>query len=48
MERDPLGYSVSLGIPALRERIARLYGDRYGVDLDPGRVVVTSGSSGAP
>ena len=42
MERDPLGYSVSLGIPALRERIARLYGDRYGVDLDPGRVVVTS------
>ena len=42
-----LGYSVALGLPALRERIARLYGDWYDVDLDPGRVVVTPGSSGA-
>jgi aspartate/methionine/tyrosine aminotransferase len=42
-----LGYTVALGLPALRERIARLYGERYDVDLDPSRVIVTAGSSGA-
>jgi aspartate/methionine/tyrosine aminotransferase len=47
MEAGPLGYTVALGLPELRARIARLYGDWYGVDLDPARVVVTSGSSGA-
>lgn len=46
MRGDPLGYTVALGLPALRRRIARLYGDWYGVDLDPARVVVTPGSSG--
>ncbi|MCV2880811.1 pyridoxal phosphate-dependent aminotransferase [Actibacterium sp. XHP0104] len=45
--RDPLGYTVSLGIPELRERIAKLYKDWYNVDLSPDRVIVTSGSSGA-
>ncbi len=44
---DPLGYTVALGLPALRDGIARLYGDWYGVDLDPARVIVTAGSSGA-
>ena len=47
MERDALGYTVALGIPELRARIARLYGDWYNVDLDPARVIVTPGSSGA-
>ncbi|WP_425052513.1 pyridoxal phosphate-dependent aminotransferase [Psychromarinibacter sp. S121] len=47
MADDPLGYTVSLGLPALRARIAGLYRDWYGVDLDPARVVVTAGSSGA-
>ncbi|MGZ9810405.1 pyridoxal phosphate-dependent aminotransferase [Pseudoroseicyclus sp. H15] len=47
MAGDPLGYSVALGIPALRARIARHYGEWYGVDLDPGRVIVTAGASGA-
>ena len=45
MRDDALGYTVALGLPALRDRIARLYADWYGIDLDPGRVVVTSGSS---
>ncbi len=45
MAEDALGYTVALGLPALRARIARHYGETYGVDLDPGRVVVTSGSS---
>jgi aspartate/methionine/tyrosine aminotransferase len=44
---DPLGYTVGLGLPELRARIARHYADWYGVDLDPARVVVTSGASGA-
>lgn len=44
---DPLGYTVGLGLPELRARIARHYGDWYNVDLDPSRVVVTSGASGA-
>ncbi|RVV99837.1 aminotransferase class I/II-fold pyridoxal phosphate-dependent enzyme [Mesobaculum littorinae] len=47
MERGALGYTVALGLPALRARIARLYRDWYGIDLDPARVVVTSGASGA-
>ncbi|ASP21866.1 aspartate aminotransferase [Antarctobacter heliothermus] len=46
MERDTLGYTVALGLPALRARIAKLYAQWYGVDLDPARVVVTPGSSG--
>ncbi|MEM6635318.1 MAG: aminotransferase class I/II-fold pyridoxal phosphate-dependent enzyme [Pseudomonadota bacterium] len=47
LERENLGYTEALGIPALRDRIARHYGDRYGVELSPERVVVTAGSSGA-
>ncbi|MEL6585834.1 MAG: aminotransferase class I/II-fold pyridoxal phosphate-dependent enzyme [Pseudomonadota bacterium] len=47
METGALGYTVALGLPALRSRIARLYADWYGVDLNPDRVVVTSGSSAA-
>jgi aspartate/methionine/tyrosine aminotransferase len=41
----PLRYTQTLGIPALRARIARHYGERYGIDVDPARVVVTTGSS---
>jgi len=46
MEAGSLGYTVALGLPELRARIARHYGEWYGVDLDPARVVVTPGSSG--
>ena len=42
-----LGYTESLGIPSLRSRIARHYGEMYDLGVDPGRVVVTTGSSGA-
>ena len=44
---QPLGYTVGLGLPELRSRVARHYGEWYDVDLDPKRVVVTSGASGA-
>ncbi|WP_171228122.1 pyridoxal phosphate-dependent aminotransferase [Ruegeria sp. HKCCA4008] len=46
MDQSPLGYTVSLGLPALRKRVAQLYGEWYDVDLNPGRVVITPGSSG--
>ena len=46
MDQGPLGYTVALGLPALRQRIARLYGEWYDVDLNPERVVITPGSSG--
>lgn len=45
--RQPLGYTDALGLPALREAIAAHYRESYGVTLDPSRVVVTTGSSGA-
>jgi aspartate/methionine/tyrosine aminotransferase len=41
-----LGYTEALGIPSLRQRIARHYAERYGFSLDPARIVVTTGSSG--
>ncbi|WP_376872215.1 pyridoxal phosphate-dependent aminotransferase [Albirhodobacter sp. R86504] len=44
---DAMGYTVALGLPELRRGIANLYKSWYDVDLDPARVVVTSGSSGA-
>ncbi|MBS7540240.1 pyridoxal phosphate-dependent aminotransferase [Ancylobacter lacus] len=43
---SPVGYTNALGIPSLRARIARHYAERYGLDVDPGRIVVTTGSSG--
>ncbi len=47
MRADAMGYTVALGLPALRQRIARLYGAWYDLDLSPDRVVITPGSSGA-
>ncbi len=47
LAKGRIGYTESLGIPSLRARIARHYADTYDLALDPGRVVVTTGSSGA-
>lgn len=47
MSGEALGYTVALGLPELREAIAALYRRRHGVALDPSRVIVTAGSSGA-
>ena len=43
----PQGYTATLGIPSLRRRIAKAYADWHQIDLDPERVVVTTGSSAA-
>lgn len=47
LKRDPMGYAASLGIPALRVAIARFYGERYRIGVDPQRIIVTAGASGA-
>jgi aspartate/methionine/tyrosine aminotransferase len=44
---DTLGYTEAFGLPALRERIAGHYRDTYGIAVDPARIVLTTGSSGA-
>jgi aspartate/methionine/tyrosine aminotransferase len=46
LTRGRIGYTECLGIPSLRQRIARHYADAYRLSLDPARVVVTTGSSG--
>ncbi len=46
LQEELLGYTDSLGMPELRRRIAQHYADFYGVAIDAGRVVVTTGSSG--
>ncbi len=46
LHKELLGYTDSLGIPELRQRVAQHYGDFYGVAIDPARVVITTGSSG--
>lgn len=47
MDQNTLGYTVALGLPELRARIAQMYGEWYNVDLDPARIIITPGSSGA-
>jgi len=45
LSAGPLGYTETLGIASLRRRIARAYGEWHGLDIDPARIVVTTGSS---
>lgn len=47
LDSDRLGYTEALGIPPLRQAIARHYHATYGLDLPPERIAVTTGSSGA-
>jgi aspartate/methionine/tyrosine aminotransferase len=42
-----IDYTSALGVLSLRQRIARHYRDAFGCDVDAGRIVVTTGSSGA-
>ena len=47
LEGGRIDYTSALGMASLRERIARHYRDTYGCAVDAGRIVVTTGSSGA-
>lgn len=46
LDEEILGYTPTLGIAPLREKIAAMHEQRYGYQVDPGSVVVTAGSSG--
>ena len=47
LDAGRIDYTSALGIPSLRQRIARHYRESYGFAVDPSRVVVTTGSSAA-
>jgi aspartate/methionine/tyrosine aminotransferase len=47
LKTQPIHYTPALGLPDLRQAIADYYAERYGVELDWRRVVVTPGSSAA-
>ncbi|ABE39670.1 aminotransferase [Rhodopseudomonas palustris BisB5] len=47
LEQGRIDYTSALGIPSLRARIARHYRETYRCEVDPDRIVVTTGSSGA-
>jgi aspartate/methionine/tyrosine aminotransferase len=46
LDQEALGYTEALGLPALRQRIARHYAEAYKAEFDWRRVVITTGSSG--
>jgi len=41
------GYTPAAGLPQLRQRIADYYQQRHGLNIDPQRIFVTPGASGA-
>jgi aspartate/methionine/tyrosine aminotransferase len=47
LAHEPIGYTDALGIAPLRQAIAAHYRAQYGLAVDPGEVVVTTGSSAA-
>jgi aspartate/methionine/tyrosine aminotransferase len=47
LESGRIDYTSALGVPSLRERIARHYRDTYNCAVDAERIVITTGSSGA-
>ena len=47
MRKDAMGYTVALGLPQLRKKIAGLYSEWYNVDIDWNRIIITPGSSSA-
>ncbi len=46
LDRDLIGYTDAHGLLGLRARIAQHYQDWHGLVVDPGRIMVTTGSSG--
>jgi aspartate/methionine/tyrosine aminotransferase len=47
LEKGELHYTATPGLPELRRAIAGWYRTRYGVEVPPSRVIVTTGSSAA-
>ena len=47
LQQGKTKYTPAVGLPELREKIAQYYADRFGVNIDPSRIVITPGASGA-
>ena len=47
MDQGLTHYTQATGDPLLRARISRWYGERFGLDVPPQRIVVTAGASAA-
>ncbi|MBM3358198.1 MAG: pyridoxal phosphate-dependent aminotransferase [Betaproteobacteria bacterium] len=47
LEKGELYYTPAMGLPVLRRAIAEFYRSRYGVEVPPSRILVTTGASGA-
>ena len=46
-EQGKTGYTSATGLPELKQKISQHYAKRYQVDVDPARIIVTPGASGA-
>lgn len=47
LQQGHTAYTAAAGLPALRARISRFYTEHHGVEVDPARILVTPGASGA-
>ncbi len=47
LSRGRTQYTQATGLPALRQRLSGWYAQRFGLQIDPVRIVVTAGASGA-
>jgi len=47
LEQGKIFYTAALGMPALRRAISGFYRAHHGIDVAPGRIIVTPGASGA-
>ncbi len=47
LQESKFGYTQSLGLQSLREKIAKHYSSTYGIDLDYKNIIITPGTSGA-
>lgn len=47
LQESKFGYTQSLGLQSLREKIAKHYKSTYGVDVDYKNIIITPGTSGA-
>src|SRR3954447_3904047 len=45
LDQGRIDYTSALGLSPLRQRIARYYRDTHGCEIDPARIVITTGSS---
>jgi len=47
VDEQLLGYTLAFGLPELQDRISAYYRSMYSCEVPPGRIAVTTGSSGA-